>query len=88
MTSSVITLTRRGAPPCAVRDEQRMFALVRAAFQQRRKTLVNAMMHGLGVGRAQAEAALAAAGLPPQVRGEALGIAQFAALSDALKDSD
>ena len=85
VTSSVITMKKRSVPPCAVIDEKRMFALVRAAFNQRRKTLCNAMMHGLGLSREAAAAAIAAAGLPEQVRGEALSIAQFAALSDALE---
>ena len=84
VTSSVIRLTRRAAPPAQTADEARMFALVRAAFQQRRKTLCNAMMHGLGLSRTQAAAALEACALPEQIRGEALSVAQFAALSDAL----
>ena len=85
VTSSVITLKKRETPPCEVKDEKRMFALVRAAFNQRRKTLCNAMMNGLGLSREAAAAAIAAAGLPEQVRGEALSIARFAALSDALE---
>ncbi|MCD7903174.1 MAG: 16S rRNA (adenine(1518)-N(6)/adenine(1519)-N(6))-dimethyltransferase RsmA [Oscillospiraceae bacterium] len=85
VTSSVIRLTRRPAPPVQVADEKRMFALVRAAFNQRRKTLCNAMMHGLGLTREQAEAALAACGLDARIRGEALSIAQFAALSDRIE---
>lgn len=84
VTSSVVRLERREAPPAKVNDEKRLFALVRAAFNQRRKTLCNAMMHGLGLSREEAEGALAAAGLDARVRGEALGIAAFAALSDAL----
>lgn len=84
VTSSVIRLDRRDAPPAPVEDERRMFALVRAAFQQRRKTLCNAMTHGLGLSREQALAALAACGLDERVRGEALSIPQFAALSGKL----
>lgn len=84
VTSSVLRLTRREVPPVPVRDEKRLFALVRAAFNQRRKTLCNAMVHGLGLDREQALTALAACGLDERVRGEALSLAQFAALSDAL----
>lgn len=84
VTSSVIQLRRRTEPPCPVRDEAAMFRLVRAAFNQRRKTLVNAMVHGLGLPRDRAQAALAGCGLPETIRGEALSLAQFAALSDAL----
>ncbi|MCD8240065.1 MAG: 16S rRNA (adenine(1518)-N(6)/adenine(1519)-N(6))-dimethyltransferase, partial [Oscillospiraceae bacterium] len=83
--SRVSRLTRRRAPPVQVADDKRMFALVRAAFNQRRKTLCNAMMHGIGLTREQAEAALAACGLDARIRGEALSIAQFAALSDRIE---
>ena len=86
VTSSVIRMVKRSEPPCAVKSEKRMFALIRAAFNQRRKTLCNAMMNGLGLPRETAAAALAAAGLPETVRGEVLSMAQFAALSDALTD--
>ena len=88
VTSSVVRLTRRDAPPVEVENEKRMYALVRAAFNQRRKTLCNAMMHGLGLSREQALSALAAAGLDARVRGEALSIPRFAALSDALGEGD
>ena len=84
VTSSVIRLKKRETPPCAVKSEKRMFALIRAAFNQRRKTLCNAMMNGLGLSRETASAAIAAVGLPETVRGEVLSAAQFAALSDAL----
>ena len=85
VTSSVLTLTRRAAPPALVRDESRMFAIVRAAFNQRRKTLANALSNGLGLGREEVVRALRSLGLPETVRGEALSIAQFATLSDALE---
>ena len=84
VTSTVLRLERRTETLCPVRDEAAMFALVKAAFRERRKTLCNAMMHGLGLTREQAAAAIADCGLPEQIRGEALSIAQFAALSDAL----
>ena len=84
VTSSVIRLVRRAAPPVPVRSEERMFAVVRAAFNQRRKTLANALSAGLGAPKEQIAAAIAAVGLPETVRGEALSIAQFAALSDRL----
>ena len=84
VTSSVIRMVKRSAPPCAVKSEKRMFALIRAAFNQRRKTLCNAMMNGMGLPRETAAAAIAAVGLPETVRGEVLSAVQFAALSDAL----
>ena len=91
VTSTVIRLTKRAAPPVPVRDEKLLFRIIRAAFNQRRKTLVNALSAGLGLGKAEVEAALADCGLDPRVRGEALDIAAFAALSDkvnCLTDAD
>ena len=86
VTSSVLKLTRRAAPICAVRDEKLMFSLVRAAFNQRRKTLCNALSNGLGgMDKEKAAAAIAACGLPPLVRGEALSVQEFAKLADFLK---
>ena len=85
VTSSVVRLNRRASPPVPVRSEEFFFSLVRAAFNQRRKTLPNALAAGVPeLTRADAEAALLALGLSPAIRGEALSLAQFAALSDAL----
>ena len=84
VTSSVLRLTRRAAPPAAVNSESRFFAVVRAAFNQRRKTLCNALSAGLGIPKERAAAAIAAAGLPENIRGEALSLDRFAALSDLL----
>ena len=84
VTSSVVTLARREAPPAPVKSRERLFAVVRAAFGQRRKTLCNALSAGLGLPKETAAAAIAAAGLPERIRGEALSISQFARLSDAL----
>ena len=85
VTSAVVRLDVRETPPVTVRDEKRMFRIVRAAFNQRRKTLLNALSSGLsGFTKEQIAAAVEACGLDARVRGEALGIAQFAALSDAL----
>ncbi len=85
VTSTVIRLCRRPSPPVRVRDEEFFFAVVRAAFNQRRKTLVNAVSAGMrNVERADVEKALTEMGLSPTVRGEALSVEQFAALSDIL----
>lgn len=86
VTSSVIRLTRRTAPPCAVRDERLLMRIVRAAFNQRRKTLVNALSAGLGLDKELVTAALAACGLDARVRGEALTIAEFSALCEKIVD--
>ena len=91
VTSSVIRLTRRPAPPLPVRDEKLLFRIIRAAFNQRRKTLVNALSSGLGLGKDELEAVLGEVALDARVRGEALDIAAFAAISDKvnyLTDAD
>lgn len=82
--SAVIRLTCYGEKPVQVTDERKMFALIRASFNQRRKTLVNSIGNapGLGISKEKAAAALERMQLPPTVRGEALTLAQFAALSD------
>lgn len=84
--SAVIRLTRYEEPPVKVKDEAKMFALIRASFNQRRKTLVNGLGNaaGLKVTKEQAAEALEKMGLSPTVRGEALTLEQFAALSDLL----
>lgn len=85
VTSTVIRLRRRSSPPVRVRDEEFFFSVVRAAFNQRRKTLANAVSNGIrNIERADAEQALAEMGLSPAVRGEALSAEQFAALADIL----
>ena len=88
VTSSVIHMTRRPEPPVQTADEKLMFSVVRAAFNQRRKTLPNAVSSGVaGVTRADVENALISMGLDPRIRGEELSIEQYAVLSDKLKDT-
>lgn len=84
--SSWIRLTPRRSPEVAVDDERLFFAVVQAAFSQRRKTLANCLARagGLRLGRDGATEALARAGLPARVRGEELSLEQFAALSRAI----
>ena len=85
VTSTVVRLHVREAPPVAVQDEKLLFTVVRAACNQRRKTLINALSAGVpGCDKTRAAAAVAACGLDARVRGETLSLAQFAALSDAL----
>lgn len=83
--STVIRLTRYQKPPVEVKDEKHLFALIRASFNQRRKTLANGLTNGLGISREQVTAALEEMGLSATVRGEALTLAQFADLSNLLK---
>lgn len=83
--SSVIRLECYDVPPVEVRNEKNMFKLIRAAFNQRRKTLTNAISNGgLGISREQCAEALKNLGLSETIRGEALTLEQFAALSDEL----
>jgi 16S rRNA (adenine1518-N6/adenine1519-N6)-dimethyltransferase len=84
VTSSVIRLTPRKQPPVAVSDEKMLFRVVRAAFNQRRKTLVNALSSGMGLPKEQIEAAVVGSGFDARVRGEVLSIADFARLTDAI----
>ena len=84
--SAVIRLKRLAVPSVEVQDDKQMFKLIRGAFNQRRKTLANAVSNfeGLSYNRQDVEEALAKLGLDSRVRGEALSLEQFAALSDAL----
>lgn len=81
--SAVIRLTRWDKPPVLVRDEKFMFALIRASFNQRRKTLQNSLVNGsVGVTKEQVVNALEQMGLSATIRGEALTLEQFAGLAD------
>lgn len=81
VTSTVVRLTMRKQPPADV-DEDAFFQVVRAAFNQRRKTLANAL--DAVCGRERAAQAIAACGLGDCVRGENLNLAAFAALTNAI----
>ena len=87
VTSSVLHMVPRSAPPVEVEDEKAFFRVVKAAFAQRRKTLLTGRATAYGSRFAQdaLRGILAACGLPADVRGERLGIPEFAALARALK---
>lgn len=84
--SAVIRLTRHQTPPVRVRDEGFLFRLIRASFNQRRKTLVNSLNNSpeLQLTKEQIAEALAQMGLPAAVRGETLTLEQFARLAELL----
>lgn len=85
VTSAVVRLRRRESPPAAVKDEAELFRVVRAAFNMRRKTLVNALSSGLGgIGKEEAENAVKKCGFDPKIRGEAVGIGGFAKIADEI----
>ena len=86
VTSSVLRMVPQ-TPPAEVDDPKHFFQVVRAAFAQRRKTLLNSLSSALG-GTYQKEAianAIAQCSLPENIRGERLSISDFAALSKALR---
>ncbi len=82
--SAVIRMTLHNEPPVKVLDEQLMFKLIRASFNQRRKTLQNGICNfeGLSISKEAVQNALAELELSPTIRGEALSLEQFAALSN------
>lgn len=86
--SAVIRLTRYQEPPVQVKDVKLMFRLIRASFNQRRKTLQNGLNNSpeLSFPKEKIAAVIESLGLPPAVRGEALTLEQFAALANAFSD--
>ena len=85
VTSSVIRLKKRETPPAEVADEALFFAVVRAAFNQRRKTLVNALSSQLpGLGKETAESILSGLGYDPRIRGEVLELGGFAKICNEI----
>ena len=84
--SAVIRLTRHTTPPVLVKSERHMFALIRASFNQRRKTLANGLSNApeLRLTREKVTQAVEKMGLPATVRGETFTLAQFAELSNLL----
>lgn len=89
VTSAVIRLVPRSAPPQNLVDESFFFQVVRASFAQRRKTLLNGLSSAFGsrLSKDALRGAIEAAGLPADIRGERLGIPEFAALASALQSS-
>ena len=84
--SAVIRLKKLQQPSAAVKDAGLMFKLIRASFNQRRKTLLNGLSNAaeLAFSKEEIAAAIEACGLEPAVRGETLSLEQFARLADAL----
>jgi 16S rRNA (adenine1518-N6/adenine1519-N6)-dimethyltransferase len=84
--SAVIRLIRYDNPPVEVRDEAWLFSIIRASFNQRRKTLVNGLSNAgnLGIRKEKIAETVERMGLQPSVRGETLSLEQFAELSNYL----
>ena len=87
--SAVVRLEVFDAPPVKVKDPEFMFRLIRAAFNQRRKTLGNAVSGdaALNISRESVQQALSGLGMDEMIRGERLTLEEFARLADVLEDS-
>ena len=90
VASAVIRLTTREVPPVKTQDEDLMIRLIRAAFAQRRKTLLNAVTNSaeLDFDKETVSCAIEEAGLHPTIRGEKLSLSDFSALADCLKGTE
>lgn len=86
--SAVLRLRVRNAPPVQVPDERKFFALVKAAFGQRRKTVLNSVSALMGLPKSTVEEACRAAGIPPAARAEQLTLEQLAAFSRAFSETE
>ena len=84
--SAVIRLTRHAEPPVNVENEKLMFQLIRASFNQRRKTLANGLNNfpGLNLSKEAIQQCIEELGVPATIRGEALSLEQFAQLSNII----
>lgn len=89
VTSAVLHAVVRMTPPVAVADEAFFFRVIYAAFALRRKTLVNSLMTAFGaLGKERLSELVVSCGLDANVRGERLGLAEFARLADALQNAE
>lgn len=85
--SAVIRLTRHERAPVRVENEKLMFQLIRASFNQRRKTLINGLYNSgiVPLSKEELVQVLEELGVPANIRGEALSLEQFAALSNSIQ---
>ena len=85
VTSAVVLLSRRETPPCEVTDEELFFRVIRAAFNQRRKTLPNALTAVFpNLSKDETEMILQKCGLDPRIHGEMLKLSEFAEISNEI----
>ena len=82
--SAVLCMEMRETPPVSVKDEKLFFKVVKSAFMHRRKTLANCLSSGFGIEKSALSAMLEDLGIEPSVRGEKLGIPEFAGISDKI----
>ncbi len=83
--SAVLCMEVQDKPNVDVLDEKLFFKVVKAAFAQRRKTLLNCLSSGFSCGKDALSELLVSVGIEPTVRGEKLGLSEFAKIADALK---
>lgn len=83
--SAVLCMEVQEKPNVEVLDEKLFFKVVKAAFAQRRKTLLNCLSSGFSCGKEALSELLLSVGIEPTVRGEKLGLSEFAKIADALK---
>ena len=86
--SAVIRLTRHSEPPVTVKSEKLLFQVIRASFNQRRKTLANGLANygAFGLPKEELQACIEELGVPVNIRGETLSLEQFAQLSNIIYD--
>ena len=84
--SAVVKMTFLDSPSVTVRDEAMFFKTVKAAFSQRRKTLLNCLAANFAKSKSELTDILESIGIDPRRRGETLSLDEFAKLSDALSD--
>ena len=87
VTSAVIRCITRPRPPVEVVSEQTLWRTVRAGFALRRKTLLNSLQTGYALPKARLAEIIAACGLPADIRGERLTLADYAALTNVLHEN-
>ena len=88
VTSAVIRLDVRSEPPVTVTDEAMFFKVVKAAFSQRRKTLLNCLAAGFSLDKSKVSELLSKAGVPANARAEQLTLEEFAAVADRFAAGD
>jgi len=84
VSSAVIRLKKREKPPVEVKSEEMYFKVVKAAFAQRRKTLLNSIVNTMGIPKENAEKILSSVGIDPKRRGETLTMEEFAKIANAM----
>lgn len=87
VTSAVIRLDLLDSPPIAVEDEKKLFRVIKAAFAQRRKTLLNTLSScgGFSMGKGEIENMLLSLGIDPKRRGETLSLEEYAKISEKIQ---